>query len=166
MSGAADLVAPYSFLTTWALEAPIDSVWGAIYDTESWPSWWRGVRVAEQLHPGEGNGDGVGSVHRYVWRSRLPYDIEFRMRTMRVEAPHLLEGEADGNLRGTGVWRLWDGAGATAVTYEWNVETTIPWMNAVAPIGRPVFHWSHDVVMRNGGRGLAERLGARLLFCD
>ena len=105
-------------------------------------------------------------MHRYVWRSKLPYDIEFRMRTVRVEAPHLLEGEADGNLRGTGLWRLWDGAGATAVTYEWNVETTIPWMNAVAPIGRRVFHWSHDVVMRNGGRGLAERLGARLLFCD
>lgn len=157
-------MARYSFLTTWAVTAPIDDVWEAIHDTESWPSWWRGVKVAEQL--GGGDGDGVGSVHRYVWRSRLPYDIEFRMRTTRVEAPHLLEGEADGNLRGTGRWRLWAGAGATAVTYEWDVETTIPWMNAVAPIGRPVFHWSHDVVMRNGGRGLAERLGARLLLCD
>ncbi len=159
-------MARYSFLSTWALDAPIEAVWGAIYDTESWPSWWRGVRVAEQLHAGDGNGDGVGSVHRYVWRSKLPYDIEFRMRTVCVEAPFLLEGEADGNLRGTGLWRLWQGAGATAVTYEWNVETTIPWMNAVAPLGRPVFHWSHDVVMRNGGRGLAERLGARLLLCD
>ncbi len=157
-------MARYSFLTTWALAAPVDAVWAAIYDTESWPSWWRGVRVAERLDGG--NGDGTGSVHRYVWRSRLPYDIEFRMRTTRVEAPYLLEGDADGNLRGTGRWRLWEGADATAVTYEWNVETTIPWMNAVAPVGRPVFHWSHDVVMRNGARGLAERLGARLLLCD
>ena len=159
-------MARYSFLTTWALAAPIEAVWGAIYDTESWPSWWRGVRVAEQLHAGDGNGDGVGSVHRYVWRSKLPYDIEFRMRTARVEEPYVLEGESDGDLRGTGLWRLWDGPGATAVTYEWNVETTIPWMNAVAPVGRPIFHWSHNVVMRNGGRGLAERLGARLLLCD
>ena len=155
-------MARYSFLTTWALAAPIEDVWAAIHDTREWPSWWRGVRVAEQLEAGDGN--GVGSVHRYVWRSRLPYDIEFEMRTVRVEAPHLLEGEADGNLRGTGRWRLWEGAGATAVTYEWDVETTIPWMNAVAPLGRPVFRWSHDVVMRRGGEGLARRLGVPLLL--
>ena len=157
-------MARYSFLTTWGIGAPIDDVWEAIHATERWPGWWRGVKVAEQLHPG--NGGGVGSVHRYVWRSRLPYDIEFRMRTTRVERPYVLEGDADGDLRGTGRWRLWQGDGATAVTYEWEVETTIPWMNAIAPLGRPVFHWSHDVVMRNGGRGLADRLGVRLLLCD
>lgn len=155
-------MARYSFLTTWALGAPIRDVWEAIYETERWPEWWRGVKLAEHL--GNGDTNGVGSEHRYVWRSRLPYDIEFRMRTTRVECPHLLEGEADGNLRGTGLWRLWEGDGATAVTYEWNVETTIRWMNAIAPIGRPVFHWSHDHVMRNGGRGLARLLGAPLLF--
>ena len=159
-------MARYSFLSTWALAAPIEAVWDVIYDTESWPSWWRGVRVAEQLHQGDGDGDGVGSVHRYVWRSKLPYDIEFRMRTVRVEPPYLLGGEADGNLRGTGLWRLWRGARATAVTYEWDVETTIRWMNVVAPVGRPVFHWSHDVVMRNGAHGLADLLGATLLACD
>ena len=156
-------MARYSFLTTWALDAPIDEVWEAIYATERWPEWWPGVKVAERL--GDGHRDGIGSLHRYVWRSRLPYDIEFRMLTTRVERPHLLEGEATGELRGTGRWRLWAGAG-TAVTYEWKVETTIPWMNALAPIGRPVFHWSHDHLMRNGGRGLARLLGATLFVCD
>ena len=156
-------MAHYRFLTTWALAAPIEDVWQAIYETERWPEWWRGVRVAERLRDGE-PGDGVGSIHRYVWRSRLPYDIEFRMQTTRVERPYVLEGDADGDLRGTGRWRLWQGADATAVTYEWEVETTIAWMNAIAPIGRPVFHWSHDVVMRNGGRGVAQRLGVPLLI--
>ena len=155
-------MARYSFLTTWALAAPVDEVWAAIHETERWPSWWRGVKVAERLEGGDG--DGVGSLHRYVWRSRLPYDIEFRMRTTHVRPPHLLEGDADGNLRGTGRWRLWEGAGATAVTYEWDVETTIRWMNAVAPVGRPVFHWSHDVVMRQGGEGLARLLGVPLIL--
>ncbi|MCP9484590.1 MAG: SRPBCC family protein [Gaiellaceae bacterium MAG52_C11] len=156
-------MARYSFLTTWALDAPVDDVWEAIHATERWPEWWRGVKIADRL--GEGDGDGVGSIHRYVWRSRLPYDIEFRMRTTRLERPFLLEGEADGELRGTGRWRLWSGRG-TAVTYEWNVETTIPWMNAIAPIGRPAFRWSHNHVMRNGGRGLARLLGSKLFVCD
>jgi len=154
-------MARYSFLTTWALDAPIRDVWDAIYATERWPEWWRGVKVAELV--ADGDADGIGSVHRYVWRSRLPYDIEFRMRTTKVERPHLLEGTANGNLSGIGRWRLWEGDG-TAVTYEWAVETTIPWMNAIAPVGRPVFHWSHDHVMRNGGRGLARLLGSKLLL--
>ena len=157
-------MARYRFLTTWALAAPIEDVWKAVYETERWPEWWRGVKVAERLRDGDDPGDGVGSIHRYVWRSRLPYDIEFTMRTTRVEAPYALEGEADGDLRGTGRWRLWQGAGATAVTYEWEVESTIVWMNTIAPIGRPVFHWSHDVVMQNGGRGLAALLGVPLLI--
>jgi hypothetical protein len=36
-------------------------------------------------------------------------------------------------------------------------------MNLLAPIAKPVFAWNHDVVMRQGGEGLARRLGARLI---
>ena len=33
----------------------------------------------------------------------------------------------------------------------------------LAPLARPLFAWNHDYVMRNGGRGLARLLDARLL---
>jgi hypothetical protein len=72
-------------------------------------------------------------------------------------------GSAHGELEGTGRWRLFEDAGVTAVLYEWNVSTSKRWMNAIAPLGRPVFAWNHDVVMRWGGEGLARRLGATLL---
>jgi hypothetical protein len=52
------------------------------------------------------------------------------------------------------------------VVYEWNVATTRPWMNVLAPITRPVFAWNHDWVMRNGGEGLARLLTCRLLAAD
>jgi hypothetical protein len=94
------------------------------------------------------------------------------MTTTRVEKPHLLEGEAQGELAGVGRWRLFEEDGAvgdgpvTAVVYEWNVHTTRPWMNLLSPIARPVFEWNHNWVMRNGGEGLAGLLGCRLLAAD
>jgi uncharacterized protein YndB with AHSA1/START domain len=90
----------YRFLTTWCLEAPRERVWDAIWDSEKWPQWWRGVTAAEMV--ADGDETGVGQVGRYSWRSKLPYDLDFTMTTTRVEAPHLLEGEASGALARTG----------------------------------------------------------------
>ena len=154
----------YSFLTTWCLEAPRDRVWPAIRDSQRWPEWWRGVRSVSKV--ADGDADGVGEVGRYTWRSRLPYDLDFEMTTTRVAKPYLLEGMAEGELAGVGRWRLFVGGGATPVTavvYEWNVRTTKPWMNRLAPVAAPVFAWNHDWVMRNGGEGLARLLRCRLL---
>jgi uncharacterized protein YndB with AHSA1/START domain len=157
----------YDFLTTWCLEAPREPVWEAIWDSERWPQWWRGVVAARKLSSGDET--GVGQVGRYTWRSRLPYDLEFEMTTTEVAKPYLLEGRAEGELAGVGRWRLFEQDGekpVTAVVYEWSVSTSKPWMNLLAPIARPLFEWNHDWVMRNGGRGLAELLDCRLLAAD
>ena len=114
----------------------------------------------------EGVADGVGQYDRYVWKSKLPYKLEFFVRTTKVEKPHLLEGDAEGELVGVGRWRLFEQGGVTAALYEWNVRTTRAWMNLLAPVARPVFAVNHDYVMRNGGHGLARLLGVPLLAID
>jgi uncharacterized protein YndB with AHSA1/START domain len=162
-------LAEYRFLTTWLIEAERERVWDAIYESERWPEWWRGVEEAERI--AEGDEDGVGQIGSYLWRSRLPYPVRFEVTTTRVERPFLLEGDAVGELAGVGRWRLFEqeaagGPAVTAVLYEWNVSTTKAWMNLLAPIARPIFQWNHDWVMRNGGAGLAQLLGARLLAAD
>ncbi len=154
-------MAEYRFLTTWLLDSPREPVWDAIYDQERWPSWWRGVEEAEELKAGEPS--GVGSVSRLVWKSLLPYRVEFEVTTKRVEPMHLLEGHAVGELEGVGRWRLYEQEGATAVLYEWNVATTKPWMNLMAPLLRPAFEWNHDWVMARGGEGISRLLGCKLL---
>jgi uncharacterized protein YndB with AHSA1/START domain len=154
-------VARYAFLTTWLLAAERERVWEAIHATERWPEWWRGVVRVTRVR--EGDGDGAGAVWDHEWRSVLPYPVRFRIETIRVERYRLIEGRADGELRGTGRWRLWSEGGLTAVTYEWNVATTRRWMNLLAPLARPVFEWNHDWVMRRGGEGLARLLAAELL---
>jgi uncharacterized protein YndB with AHSA1/START domain len=154
-------VAEYRFLTTWLLDSPREPVFDALYDQAAWPSWWRGVEEAAELSPGDDA--GVGTIARMVWKSMLPYRIEFLVTTTRVARPHLLEADAVGELTGVGRWRLFEAEGATAVLYEWNVETTLAWMNLLAPVARPVFEWNHDWVMARGAEGIASLLGCRLL---
>ena len=154
-------MADYRFLTTWLLDSPREPVFDAIYDQASWPSWWRGVEEASEIRPGDES--GVGTVARMVWKSLLPYRVEFEVTTTHVERPHLLQADAIGELTGVGRWRLFEEEGATAVLYEWNVATTRAWMNLLAPVARPVFERNHDWVMARGGEGIANLLGCRLL---
>lgn len=120
--------------------------------------------AAERL--AEGDEHGIGQRGRYVWRGAIPYAVEFEIRSTRIERPHLLEGTASGGLEGVGRWRLFEHDEVTAVVYEWNVHTTKRWMNAIAPVGGPVFRWNHDWVMRNGATGIAALLDCPLLAAD
>jgi uncharacterized protein YndB with AHSA1/START domain len=150
-------MARYRFLTTWLLDAPRDLVWDTIYDAKGWPDWWRGVERTEVVDE---------SLWRSSWRSLLPYTLEFEFEILRVERPNVLEGRARGELAGEGTWRVYEGREGTASTWEWDVKTTQPWMNAFGPLAKPAFAWNHHRIMRWGGEGLARHLGARLLAAD
>jgi len=157
-------MARYEFLTTWCVDAPIERVFAVLNDSAAFPEWWTGVTAVQVLQ--EGDDRGVDELARYSWRSTLPYTLTFDTRVTRVEPPHLIEGRATGELEGVGIWRLFAGPGGTAAIYDWRVRTTKLWMNALGPLPRPAFAWNHDRVMRQGGRGLADRLGARLIVQD
>lgn len=154
-------MANYQFLTTWCIEAPIESAFEVLNDAASYPLWWKSVRSVEVLK--QGDAATVGELDRFTWRSVLPYSLTFDLRVSHVERPHLIEGRATGELEGVGTWRLYDGDGV-AIVYEWRVRTTKRWMNLVGPLARPAFAWNHDIVMRQGGRGLAARLGGRVVL--
>ncbi len=157
-------MADYRFLTTWLLECERERVWEAIYDQRAWPTWWNGLDAVVEIDPGDET--GVGSHSRLTWRSRLPYALVFEALTQTVDRPYLIEAEVSGELAGTGRWRFFEHDGVTAVVYEWNVRTTKRWMNALAPIARPVFRRNHDRVMRSGAEGIAALLNVRLLASD
>ena len=147
----------YSFVTLWELDAPSSKVWDAIYHSERWPSWWKGVEKVEELRPSSAPW-GVGSLRRFTWKSRLPYRLTFDMTVLRVEPGGLIESAAEGELSGIGRWTLEPRGAGTRVRYDWNVRTTKPWMNRLAPVLRPLFHWNHDVVMGWGLQGLRSLL--------
>lgn len=152
-------MAEYRFVTTWHIDAPIETVWEAIRQSEHWPEWWQGVREVVELERGDDN--GIGNRRRYTFRSRLPYDLVFEMCTTRVEFPQTLDGAAVGELEGEGCWRLEADGNRTVVRYYWEVRTTRRWMNWLAPLARPLFAWNHDLIMRRGEEGLNRYLRDR-----
>jgi len=151
----------YQLITDWQLQAPIDAIWDALYDVVAWPQWWPYLQSVVELTPGDAA--GVGAVRRYTWTSRLPYRLSFGMRSAIVQRPFILEGEAQGELNGTGRWTLRSEGAGTGVRYDWSVSTSRPWMNALAPLLAPAFRWNHGQVMAAGARGLARHLGVALL---
>lgn len=151
-------MADYAFTTIWHFAAPVAPIWTAITEVERWPQWWRGVEAVVRLH--DGDHQGIGAIHRYTWKSKLPYRLSFTMETTRVEPLQRIEGQAQGELQGTGCWTFIETAQGTTVRYDWHVRTTKAWMNLVAPLARPLFAWNHDVVMAWGEEGLIRLLAA------
>lgn len=154
------MAARYAFTTHWRAHAPVERVWDAIAHPLLWPEWWKGVVAVEELEPGDES--GLGALHRYTWKSALPYRLAFDMRVTKVMEPARLEGRASGELEGDGVWTFTADEDWTDVIYQWEIQTTRPWMNALSWLLRPAFEWNHDWVMRSGGNGLATLLGTEV----
>ena len=147
-------MANYHFTTTWKLNAPLHKVWHEIKHAQQWPQWWKGVEKAEEVQ------EYVGD---FTFRSVLPYSLSFRSNVVAIEDMKRIEGRAYGELIGIGTWHFTTEGNYTVVKYYWTVKTNKWWMNLLSPIVRPAFEWNHNIIMRWGGEGLAQRLGCELV---
>jgi uncharacterized membrane protein len=152
----------YEFVTVWKFDAPIEPVWDVIKDSENWSEWWKGVLSVKEIKCG--NKNGIGSIHRSTWKSALPYKLEFDTELIKLEHLKTIEAKAFGELEGVGLWTFTAiNDNETIVRYDWKVRTTKAWMNIFSTIAKPFFKWNHDVIMTWGGKGLAKKLGCKLL---
>ncbi len=150
----------FDLVSHWRIGAPVERVWSALAEPEGWPRWWPDVRAVHTLQ--HGSADGLGSVRRIDWRTRLPYRLSIEVEAVEVVHHRRLRARARGELRGEGLWLLRADGACTDVTYVWRVELAKPWMRALAPLLAPLFRWNHAAVMRAGGAGLARHLGAAM----
>jgi carbon monoxide dehydrogenase subunit G len=157
-------MADYHYVSTWQLQAPIERVWTAISDLEHLPAWYPAVEEVQTLAPGDEQ--GVGSRVGYLIKGRLPMRLAFEATIARVVPPRELELRAEGELAGTGRWLLDQHGDTTTVRYLWDVRTTKPWMNLVAPVARPLFTWNSKGVMLEAGQGLARFLEVPLVGAE
>jgi carbon monoxide dehydrogenase subunit G len=157
-------MADYHYVSTWRLKAPIEQIWAALNDLEHLPAWYSGVQEAQELAPGDAQ--GIGRRVRYVIKGRLPLQLAFEATTTRSVPPRDQELRAEGELAGTGRWLLEQQGEVTTVRYRWDVRTTRPWMNLLAPLARPVFAWNSRGVMLQAGEGLARFLEVPLVAAE
>lgn len=151
----------YHFVTEWKIEAPLEQVWHTIYDSLSWPQWWRGVK--QVIVTEKGDEHGLGEVRTYHWKSILPYSLSFKLQLTEKIYLRKLAGIASGELEGNGIWLFEHREGITYVQYQWTVITTKYWMNRLAFILKPLFKYNHNIVMEWGAKGLAKKLQANLI---
>jgi hypothetical protein len=163
----------FVLISRWQLDCTIEVAWQCIGDVRRWPAWWpnvREVRAEDETEPRCAHEiPRVGDAAWIEWTTRLGYGFRLRVVTTRVHPPFELEGAAEGDLIGHGLWVLEPVGGADGdrggvlVTYRWDLHLNRPWMRLAAPLLRPVFAWNHFDVMRCGAHAMAKHLGCRLL---
>lgn len=146
----------FDLVTHWRIHAHAERVWAVLTDPATWPCWWPYVRAVHTVR--EGRADGVGSVRRIDWATRLPYRIVIEVEALESVRPERLRARSRGQLDGEGIWLLHAGDGFTDVTYVWRVRLVKRWMRWLAPMLAPVFRWNHEGVMRAGEAGLERHL--------
>lgn len=146
----------FDLVSQWRFEAPVDRVWAALTDPAGWPAWWPYVQQVQTLR--EGGADGLGSVRRIDWSTRLPYRLSIDVEVVESVRHQRLRGRSRGQLDGEGLWLLRAEDGCTDVTHVWRVRLVKRWMRWLAPLLARVFRWNHDAVMRAGEAGLRRQL--------
>lgn len=141
----------YVFVDEWDVAAPQEAVFNALADARTYPEWWKQVYIDVQA-------DGppaVGMESRQHFKGRLPYHLNTRSVVVEMDAPRLIRGDVDGDLRGTGVWTLTpNDDGGTHVRFDWRVYADRKLLRVLTPLLRPVLRWNHNWSIARAIEGL------------
>jgi uncharacterized protein YndB with AHSA1/START domain/quercetin dioxygenase-like cupin family protein len=147
----------YLFVDEWDVAAPREAVFDALADARTYPQWWRPVYIDVEA-------DGppaLGRESRQHFKGRLPYHLNVRSTITRFEPPHIVAGEANGDLSGTGVWTLTETPGGTHVRFDWRADADRPLLRVLTPVLRPAFRWNHNWAIARAIEGLEPYARAR-----
>jgi mannose-6-phosphate isomerase-like protein (cupin superfamily)/uncharacterized protein YndB with AHSA1/START domain len=140
----------YLFVDEWDVAAPREAVYHAISEARTYPQWWTPVYIDVEA---EGE-PAVGKESRQHFKGRLPYHLHTRSRISRLEPPHIVEADVDGDLRGHGKWTLTETPDGTHVRFDWQVFADKPLLRLLTPILRPAFRWNHAWAIARAREGL------------
>jgi hypothetical protein len=138
----------YHFITDWRFRAPVEKVWSVVLDIERYPGWWKNFR---RVNITRGDGKSLGSVIECEVRGSLPYSLNYALEVQRTDEYREILLRSTGDLVGTGRWEFSQPEPAiVSATYHWDVATTNPILNLLAPLAKGALAKNHEQVMANG----------------
>ena len=146
------------FIDEWDVDAPIEAVFQAVSEADSYPEWWKPVYLSAEPDPSPGS-----EVVRHRFKGRLPYVLTVRSETVRREPPRVIEADVDGDLSGRGIWTLTPQADQVHVRFDWRVSADRWFLRVHTPVLRPLFRWNHNWAIQRAKEGLepyARRIAA------
>jgi polyketide cyclase/dehydrase/lipid transport protein len=150
---------PYHFVTTWQFQAPVERVWSVVLDIEHYPGWWKNFR---RVNVTRGDGKSAGSVIWCEVRGSLPYSLNYSLEVLEAEQYRHILLRSTGDLVGTGRWKFEENRpGVTEAVYYWDVATTNPILNLIAPLAKGALARNHEHVMANGYTALRPHVEAQ-----
>jgi quercetin dioxygenase-like cupin family protein/uncharacterized protein YndB with AHSA1/START domain len=136
----------YTFVDEWHVDAPPEDVFDVLADGTTYPQWWKPVYLGAKTE---------GEYTLQHFKGRLPYHLHTRTRTTASHRPYRLEGETDGDLRGTGIWTLTPTAdGGTDLRFDWRVHADRRLLKLLTPVLRPALRWNHNWAIARAIEGL------------
>jgi Polyketide cyclase / dehydrase and lipid transport len=144
----------YRFHSVWTVDSPPTEVFEVLADLASYPHWWREVRQARRI---------AENAAELRCRSLLPYELVFETHHSARE-PHngLLRARLVGDLEGMASWRVVpDADSGSRLLYDQEVTVRKPLVRRLALISRPFLKANHELMMRNGQRGLRAYLARK-----
>jgi hypothetical protein len=146
----------YQFQTRWELPAAADDAYRVLEDLAGYRDWWPQVRAAVQT------GDTAADL---MIRSVLPYEIHVHLEQhTRDPIRRLLIAAMTGDIEGRAGWTITalpprpDGGPVSRIQFDEDVVARSAFLRRMAPLARPAFIANHALMMREGQRGLAQRL--------
>jgi hypothetical protein len=117
------------------------------------PSSWKAIAIVLAVNwPPQAPAPGLATPSSSVSSSSL--NLHTRSRITRLEPPHVVEADVDGDLRGHGKWTLTETETGTHVRFDWQVFADKPLLRVLTPILRPAFRWNHAWAIARAREGL------------
>jgi Polyketide cyclase / dehydrase and lipid transport len=145
--------ADYLLESRWKVPADPGAVYAALADVESYPVWWAQVRRVRRIDDESGE---------LICRSWLPYDLVFVVRREIEDADgRVLQARLDGDLVGWSRWTVESDGAVTTARFTQDVTVRKALVRRAGLLARPILRFNHDVMMREGERGLRRHLAAQ-----
>lgn len=155
----------FEFRTVWRVAGNCAEVAAVLADARERTRWWPAVYLgARGIEFGPSG--GVGALYELHTKGWLPYTLRWTLTQTEQPSATGFAISAEGDLQGTGRWRLVQDGPEVEISHTWKVNLAKRGLHRLAPLLKPIFAANHRWAMRTGEQSLRLELRRRRAGSD